>query len=55
MFVEVDGLIKGYNGTKYLVLFGPEKYNAIFNRIRYPIGITIGITYIGFHNYEKSK
>lgn len=26
MFVEVDGLIKGYNGTKYLVLFGPEKY-----------------------------
>ena len=55
MFVEVDGLIKGYNETKYSVLSGPEKYDAIFNRIRYPIGIKIDITYIGFHNYEKSK
>ena len=26
---EVDGLISAYNGTRYLVLFGPEKYDAI--------------------------
>ena len=31
---EVDGLISAYNGTRYLVLFGPEKYDAIYNRIR---------------------
>ena len=31
---EVDGLISAYHGTRYLVLFGPEKYDAIYNRIR---------------------
>ena len=31
---EVDGLISAYNGTRYLVLFGPEKYDPIYNRIR---------------------
>ena len=30
---KVDGFIRDYNGTKYLVLFGPKKYDAIFNTI----------------------
>ena len=38
-FDEIDGFIRFYNGTRYLVLFGPEKYDAIFNRIRYLIGV----------------
>ena len=29
----IDGFIRAYNGTKYLILFGPEKYDAIYNRI----------------------
>ena len=32
---KVDGFIKVYDGTRYLVLFGPEKYDAIYNKIRY--------------------
>ena len=29
MFDKVNGFIRGYDGTKYLVLFVPEKCNAI--------------------------
>ena len=31
---KIDGFIKVYDGTVYLVLFDPEKYYAINNRIR---------------------
>ena len=34
-FDKVDRFIRVYNGTRYLVLFCREKYNAIFNKIRY--------------------
>ena len=36
-FDKVDGFIRVYDGTRYLVLFGPEKYQAIYNRIRFLI------------------
>ena len=36
-FDKVDIFIRVYDGTKYLVLFRPEKYDAIFIRIRYLI------------------
>ena len=39
MFDKVSGFIRVYDGTKYLVLFGFEKYNAIYDRIRYLIEI----------------
>ena len=26
---KTNGFIRVYNGTRYLVLFGPEKYDAI--------------------------
>ena len=29
IFVKADGFIRVYGGTRYLVLFGPENYNAI--------------------------
>ena len=34
-FDEVDGFIRVYEGTRYLVLFGAEKYDFMYNRIRY--------------------
>ena len=34
-FDKVNGFTTAYNETRYLVLFGPEKYDAIYNRIRY--------------------
>ena len=37
-FFKVNGIIRIYNGTRYLTLFGSEKNEAIYNRIRYLIG-----------------
>ena len=36
-FDKVDGFIRTYDGTRYLVLFDTEKYDAFYNRIRYLI------------------
>ena len=36
-FDKIDGFIKIYDGIRYLVLFGPEIYDAVYNRVRYPI------------------
>ena len=33
-FNNVEGFIRVYDETRYLVLFGPEKYDVIYNRIR---------------------
>ena len=52
---KVDGSIRVYNGTRYLVLFGTEKYNAIYNRIRYLISEKSDITFVFSHNYAKIK
>ena len=54
-FDEIDGFIRVYDGTRYLVLFGSEKYGSIYNRIRYLISVKSGITYIISHNYAKIK
>ena len=54
-FDKVDGFIRVYDGNRYLVLFDPEKYDAIYNRIRYLIGVKSGITDIVSHNYVKTK
>ena len=40
---------------KYLVLFGPEKCDAIYNRIRYVISEKSGITYVIYQNYAIFK
>ena len=54
-FDKIDGFVRVYDGTKYLVLFGPEKYDAIYNRIRYLINQRSGITYVISHNYVILK
>ena len=35
-FDTIDGFIRIYDRTRYLTLFGTEKYEAIYDRIRYP-------------------
>ena len=52
---KVDAFIKVYHGARYLVLFGPEKFDTIYNRIRYLTGQKIYITYAFSHNYAKIK
>ena len=54
-FNKIDGSIIIYDGTRYLVLFGAEKYDSIFNRITYLKGIKSGITYVISHDYIRIK
>ena len=54
-FERENGFIRVYDQTRYLVLFGDEKYDSIYNRIRYLIGVKSGITDIMAHNYAKIK
>ena len=34
-FDKIDGFIRVYDGTRYLVLFGSKKYDSNYNMIRY--------------------
>ena len=36
-FDKADGIVDIYNETRYLELFGPRIYNAIYDRINYLI------------------
>ena len=49
----MDGFIRDYGETKYLVLFSREKYDAIFDRIRHLIGLKSGISNVVSHDYAK--
>ena len=46
-FNKIDGFIRVYDRTRYLVLFGAEKYDSIYNRIGFFIGVESG-TYVFF-------
>ena len=52
-FDNVDGFIGVYDGTRYLVLFAPEKYDSIYNKIRDLVSLKRGITFVTPHNYTK--
>ena len=44
-FNKIDGFIIIYDRTRYLTLFGSEKYDTIFGRNRYLISLKSSITY----------
>ena len=52
-FDKIDGIMNIYVGSKYLVLLGPEKYDAIYNRIRCLMSLKSSITYILSHYFAK--
>ena len=55
-FDKINGFIRIYDGTRYLSLFGTEKYDAIYDRIiKYVISLKSGITYIFSHYFAKIK
>ena len=54
-FDEIEGLNGVYDWKRYLVLFGPEKYDAIYNRLGYLISLKVFITDVSSHNYGKMK
>ena len=51
---KIDGFIRIHDGTRYLVLLGSEKYDAIYNRIRYLISLKSSITCFSQY-YAKIK
>ena len=54
-FDKIDEFIRVYDGAKSLVLFESEKYDSIYDRIKYLISVRSGITYIISHNYATIK
>ena len=46
-------MIKLDDRTRYLALFGSEKYDYIYNKIRYLINVKSVITYVIYHNYAN--
>ena len=55
LFHKIDGIITIYDETRYLTLCGYEKYDTIYNRIRYFASLESGITYIFCHYFAKIK
>ena len=53
-FDKIDGFIRIYGGTRYLTLFGCEKYCTIYVRIRYLTSLK-SITCIFSHHFAKVK
>ena len=45
-FDKIDAIIRIYDGTRYLTLFGTKKYGTIYDRIRYLISLKSSIIYI---------
>ena len=54
-FDKIHGFISVSDGTIYLVFFGAKKYDSIYNRIRYLIGLKRGIKYVISRNYARFK
>ena len=54
-FDKIDGFIRIYDETRYLALFGSEKSDAIYDRIRYQVSLKSGITYIFSYYFAKIK
>ena len=50
---KIDGFIRVYDRTRFLILFGSQKYDYIYNRIRYLLFEKGVITDIISHNYTK--
>ena len=55
LHIVIDRFIGVYDGSKYLVSFGGEKYDLIYNRIRYLIGVKSSIEYVFCHNSARIK
>ena len=54
-FDKIDWFVRANYGIKYLVLFGSEKNDSIYNRIRYLTSVRSSIKYVTSHNYAKIK
>ena len=54
-FDKIDGFIRVYDGSIYVILFGLRKYDSIYNRIRYLISQKSGIKSVISCNFARIK
>ena len=54
-FDKIDGFIRIYDGTRYLKLFDSEKYDAIYDKIRYLISLKNCINIYFFSPQRKNQ
>ena len=54
-FGKIHGFIRIYDWTRNLKLLGSEKYDAIYDGIRYFVSLKSGITHIFSHYFAKIK
>ena len=54
-FDKIDRFIRIYEETRYLTLFGFERYNVLNNRMRYLINLKSSIKYVFSRYYAKIK
>ena len=54
-FDKIDAFIRIYEETRYLVLLGPKKYDAFYNRIRYLFRLKSSIMHILSHYFAQIK
>ena len=54
-FEKIDGFIKIYDGIRYLVLFGPERYDVIYYRTRNLESEKSSITYSINHDFARMR
>ena len=52
-FDKIDGLIKVYDGIRYLVLLGHSWYDEICNSIKYLVSENSGIINSTNHNFAR--
>ena len=52
-FIKIFGFVIVYDVTRYLILLRGERYDFMYNMIRYLTGVKSSITYVVSHNYAK--
>ena len=52
-FDKIDRIIRIYDGTRYLTLFGTKRFDAIYDRINYFISLKSSVTYIFSYYFAK--
>ena len=52
-FDKIDRIIRIYDGTRYLTLFGTKRFDAIYDRINYFISLKSSVTYIFSYYFTK--
>ena len=54
-FDKINWFVKIYDGIRYLLLYNYERYNAIYDRIKYLVSEKSGITDSINHNFGRTR